>query len=488
MSVRVAVSAFAHRGARRSQALELAAYSGGVVVLLVLLAAWIVEQARTAPLVPSAAYIPWSVLGLADLFAATLVGLGLFVLAPAAVAATVAGERRTGTLDQLRSTPLDPLGLVAGLVVGAPARIYLLCAGPLALHVACGLTGVIPAETLVQSLAVFAVGGLGSALVGLVVALAPRQESGGAFLALGVAALLGVSGLVALAFAHDTSTAGWAFLHPAGALDAAFLQHDGLWRRLSTSEWSLRRYEGAKYLAALSLAPVATVAAYLPAIFLLGRAACRKLSAPHLPLLSKGQSLALFTLVAASVMLPLDAGGLGRYHVANMPLGFGLALLPFYCAFGLFATPSFESWVLGLRGRIARKPWHDEAAPHALAWAMVAVFFGLCVLELGAFPLRMYERELVSLGFALATAATLPIYMLFANTRYTTTAPRWAFGAAVGAHLIFQLVTITILHDDGFRDGTAGTVAKLGVALALAVPAWVLYRQRALRRRTLGNN
>jgi hypothetical protein len=487
MSVRVAVSAFAHRGARRAQALELAAYSGGVVVLILLLAGWIVEQARLQPVMPYSPHIPWSVLGLADLFAVALLALAAFVLAPAAVAATVASERRSGTLDQLRTTPLDPLGLATGLMVGAPARIWLLGVGPLALHVACGLCGVIPIDTLAASLAVLLVGGLGASLVGLVAALAPRQESGGAFLALGVAALLGVSGLVAIALAHDVEASRWAFLHPAGALDAAFLQHDGLWRRMTTGEWSLERFGRPAYLGQLAFAPVETALAYGVAIVLLGRAACRKLAAPHLPLLSKPNALALFALVAAGVILPLDAQDAGRHLAADAPMVFGLFLLPVACATGLFATPSFEAWAMALRGRARTRPWHDDAAPHALVWSMIAVFVSLCVLKLGAsgFPWRMYEREALAFVLALATAASLPLYMLFASTRYPTTAARWAFCAAVCAHLLFQLVTIVIVHDEGFRNDTVGTVARVGAVLGLAVPSWVWFRQRALRRRTL---
>src|SRR5258706_3747080 len=145
MSVKVAVSAFVHRSARRSTAAQLLLYSAGIAVLLVVLSAWIVSQADEppggtcywsgcTPLAP----VRWSVLALADVFAAGLLGLGLFVLAPASVAAAVAAERRAGTLDQLRTTPLSPLGLTAGIVVGAPAKLYLLLAGPLALHVLAG--------------------------------------------------------------------------------------------------------------------------------------------------------------------------------------------------------------------------------------------------------------------------------------------------------------------------------------------------------------
>ena len=119
-------------------------------------------------------------------------GLAGFVLAPALVAAAVANERRVGTLDQLRTTPLSPLALAAGMIVGVPARLYLLCAGPLALHVIACVAGPLPLSTLVASLAVLGGGHAASCALGLCVALAPRQESGGAFAALGVAALLGV--------------------------------------------------------------------------------------------------------------------------------------------------------------------------------------------------------------------------------------------------------------------------------------------------------
>src|SRR3954451_4781356 len=173
MSIRTSVSSFYHRGIRRRHALELLAYSGGVVVLLLLLAAWICAQGREAPPpyywdpsihVPP---LPWNELALADLFAVGLLGLTLFVLVPDAVAATVAGERRTGTLDQLRTTPLDPLALVAGLIIGAPARFYILCAGPMALHVAAALTGLVPLDTFLATMVTFTVGGLACTLLGI---------------------------------------------------------------------------------------------------------------------------------------------------------------------------------------------------------------------------------------------------------------------------------------------------------------------------------
>src|SRR5262249_2848073 len=117
--VGVAIAAFAHRGVSRRHSLELLAYSGGIVVLLLLISAWICAQGREAP--PSyLPPIPWNELGLADLLALYLLALSAFVVVPAQLAAVVASERRGGTLDQLRTTPIEPFGLLSGLLLGVP--------------------------------------------------------------------------------------------------------------------------------------------------------------------------------------------------------------------------------------------------------------------------------------------------------------------------------------------------------------------------------
>ncbi|MGZ3430161.1 MAG: hypothetical protein ACXVCV_26095, partial [Polyangia bacterium] len=148
MSLAVAISAFGHRGARRGAAASFLVYSFVLTLALVLLAGWIAPEARLSdleavrvwaqmrpPYTPALDPSLWTTLNLADVFALWALALCGFVLAPAMVAAAVANERRAGTLDQLRTTPLSPLALAAGMIVGVPARLYLLCAGPLALHV-----------------------------------------------------------------------------------------------------------------------------------------------------------------------------------------------------------------------------------------------------------------------------------------------------------------------------------------------------------------
>jgi len=480
--IRQSISSFYHRTVRRRHACELVAYSGGVVLLLLLLSAWICAQGRAAP--PPIYYpdvhappIPWNELALADIFGVGLMALTLFVLAPAAVAATVAGERRTGTLDQLRTTPLDPLALVAGLVVGAPARFYLLCAGPMALHVIAGLTGVIPPETLLASTVTLAVGGAACMLVALTLALAPLKDTGGAFVALGVAAVLGLGGLLASTLAGDRVAARWAFLHPAGVLSASYLSFDGLWRQLTTSYWSLDKFQESAYVGTLAVVPVVGALFSVAGGLLLTRAACRKIASPHLPLFGKLQAVTLFALVAGGVILPLRDRDTGMASLA-----FGLVLLPVYAMIGLFATPAFEGWALALRRRQRPGAWSDTGAPHVAAWAMLVVFVGLLLVRAGSN--EWSDRYLPSFLWGCAVAATLPIYMLFAATRFVGAGARWAFGVAIAAHLLLQVIGIGMMTDH-YHGNTESMVIEMAAIAGVVVPAWVLFRQHALRRRVL---
>lgn len=490
MSIRVAISAFAHRGARRATAVQLALYSAAIALGLVLLAAWICGRAEEPP--GGACYwkeclvepqLGWSVLGLADVMALSLAALALLVLAPAAAAAQVAAERRAGTLDQLRTTPLSPLGLLGGIVVGAPAKIYLLASGPLALHVVCGLCGVVPLDSLLASLAVLATGALASVLLGVTVALAPRQETGGALAALAVAGLLGVGAILSHAFALHASHVGWAYLHPGGGLSAALLQHDGMWRRLSVSRWDLSSFQTAKYTTGLQLAPVASCVSSLALAALLAAACCRKLAAPHRPLFGKLQALVLFAGVSAGVLAPFRSY-LGDYDRApTMALVFSLMLLPLAALLGLFSAPSYEAWALALR-RGRRSLLGDDAAPYATMWTMAAVLGGLVALTVAGQALNFRHDEPAALVWLVLVALTLPLYVHFLATRYPTAAARWAFGAAIAAHLIVQAIAIGLLTDSGF--GFDHLFVQAAAVAGVVVPAAVLYGQRGLARRARG--
>jgi hypothetical protein len=408
------------------------------------------------------------------------------VLGPAVVAATVAGERRAGTLDQLRTTPLQPIELAAGLVVGAPARLYLLCAGPLAIHLAAGLEGLVPLDTMIETLVVLALGGLVSAVIALCVALAPKQETSGAFVALGVAALLGAAGLIASTMAMEDGSVRWAFLHPAGALQAAMLQHDGLWRRLFVSSWRLERFGDGGYTSWLSAVPALSVAVSLVGGAVLLRAACRRLAAPHRPLFGKLQALALFGLGAAGVILPVPAPAAVQYSRETMIVTFatGLVLLPLAATLAGLCTPTFESWALALRRGARMRWWHDDAAPHRMFLGMVILYLAVLRFREPGLPTQLSSDEKWAVLWSLELALTLPLFTLFGSTRYSTGPARFAFGAAIFAHALYQVIIIAMFASNGIPSHSSGAVAvEAGLLMAALVPAWIWWRQRRLAAR-----
>jgi hypothetical protein len=497
MSIRTAISAFAHRGARRGTAATFVAYSGVLTLALLLLSAWITPAAKQSDLEMLALYLQsrppfhpnldpslWTTLALADVFAVWTLALAGFVLAPAMVAAAVANERRAGTLDQLRTTPLSALGLGCGLIVGVPARLYLLCAGPLALHVVASLSGALPLGACLQTLVILAAGAALSCVFGLLVALAPRQESGGAFAALGVAGVLGGFGLLTLLFPNDRHMVAWSFLHPGGALDAAMLAPATLWRRMIVGPWN-GHFDSPSYVSTLGLIPVLSVALSLVGAALGLRAACRKLAAPQLPLFSKPLAVALFAFATVALVPPAWLYDASFDFDASAAYGFSLFMLPVVVVLGLFASPSAEAWAVSVR-RGGGLGWTaDDAPAHRAVWLMEALWAACLVTLVSRHWMHpMSGDETVALAWTVLLALTLPVYFLFASTRYATAPARWAFGVAVAAHLICQMIAIGIVRNRDVR-GFVGTFVTLAGIAALAVPAWTIWRQRVLRNRIL---
>jgi hypothetical protein len=492
------VSAFAHRGAHKRAAVSFLIYSGLLALALLLLAAWLAPDARVAdeelwrlswesyPYYKTIRPELWTTLALADVFAIFVLGAIAFLIAPAIVAATVANERRNGTLDQLRTTPLSPLALAGGLVVGAPARLWLLAAGPLSIHVCAALFGSLPLATLLQSLVVIAVGGAAACGIGLAVALAPRQESGGTFAALGVAGvMLSLSGL-AMGLAGDRDGVCWAFVHPAGALDAVMLNYDGLWRRLLLGPYSSRFEDGA-YALSVSVTPFASVVAGLVLALTLVRAACRKLAHPDRPLLSKPLALILFALAAATVTGPLFLTRLGDDFGRDsaVPLVYSLLIAPVVMLCGLFATPTVEAWSMGLRRGHPR--WHDEAAPPYIVVWLMELGWVLAMLTLSHRHLsHTLDRNLAwALSLTALGALSLPLYLHFANTRFATTSARWGFAVAVLVHCVAQVIAVALLCEHHRPlEGFAQSYVMIASLVAVALPLWIGWRQHVLKRAT----
>jgi hypothetical protein len=491
-----AVTAFAHRGARTRSTFLV--YSALLALALVLLAAWLVPDERAADILMQRVYAGsahpdmarlirpelWTTLALADVFACFALGVIAFLVAPAVVAAAVANERRNGTLDQLRTTPQPPLSLAFGFVVGAPARLWLLAAGPLALHVLAAVAGPLPLAVLAQSLAVLVFGALAACSLALCVALAPRQESSGGFAALGVAGIMLLLSSVAMAFASDRQSVAWAFVHPAGALDAAMLSYDGLWRRVLLGSFT-SRFEDYGYGLRVEMSPLLSVAASATLAALMLRAACRKLAQPDRPLLSKPLAFGLFALAAVVVAGPFYASrSLGADFDGAAALALSLLVAPALLGCGLYATPSSEAWTMALRRR--RPRWSDDAAaPHRLVWLMELAWLLVVVPLVGAHLAHSLDDNCVwALALVTLGALSLPVYLLFATTRYATGAARWGFGVAVLVHCVAQLVAVGMLwgHEVPVR-GVMQSYVLLATLLAVAVPSWVTWRQHLITRR-----
>jgi len=490
--LRTALSAFAHRSVRPRHAAQLVLYSAGIALLLMLVAAWIVGEA-TSPAnqvyhYPGYVPLPWDTIALADIFALILLALGLFVIAPATVAASLAGERRAGTLDQLRTTPAPPLGLLAGVVVGAPLRLYLLCVGPLALHVFATVTGRVPPSVLVGSLFVLGAGAVLSVLFGAVLALAPQRDSGGALLALGAAGLSGFAAIVTTGMSTSSSSARWAFLHPGGALSSLMLSFDGLWQRMMLSSWRLETLHGSgSWSTVLSLIPAASVALSLVVGALLAHAACRKLASPERPLFGKVSAVAIFTVLAAAIILPVSQESIYSSRAANsITLALGIVHLPILLMLTVFSTPTPEAFALAVRRGQARGPFSDVAGPQGAAWAMLTIFLALCAVSFGALGhlLHASGRDFVAVTWAFTVAGSLPLFVLFGALRFQTGGARAAFYAAIFAHLIFQMIGIGIAREWSRNQVELSVVevaGVLGVVVPLVVGVMLARRIAAIR-------
>jgi hypothetical protein len=477
--VQVAVSAFVSRYLPRSAVPRLLAYSAALVAVLLLLP-WL----GTSPAVP-----PFRVrLAVSDIIAMHLIGLGLLVVAPAQIAAQIALERRGGTLEQLRTTPVPPIGLVVGLMVGPPARLLVVLVGPFALHVLVSVLGIVPLSVLAGSTVVLVAGAIGAATIGLCAALAPRQDGGSGLLALGVAGALLFSAFVASVLVMEGGgSVSWGILHPVGALQALYLGFNGPWRNDMIGAYRLERFLLPAVQSSMALAPLVSAAAATLGSVLLLRAACRRIARPLAPFLSKPLALALFGL---TLMLTLTGDLLSSNHTDLDPLLFSMhgLLMPVAALFGLMATPSPEQWSFRQRTRARVRWFADDAAPHVTMWLMALLTNAACLLlwhSLGSgnHPDRFMMTLFVGLDWPWVT---LPIYVLFASTRYTSTAARIAFAVAIGCFLLVRGSLLAVLLASGGPPGEAVLFMRVSSFMAYAVPAWVFYRQYALNKRLRG--
>jgi hypothetical protein len=485
------VRAFSCRACPPTQRKAYLLYSLAVTIGVIALAFWVVSSASIVDDYGDYGYgydygeygympFVWTlsgsmVLQVADIFSLILLSLGCFVALPAMVASVVATERKTGTMDQLRSTPTRAIGLLFGFVLGAPARLFLLLVGPLILHLSVGVLGIVPLSAVFLTTLLVCVGAIVSALVGAALALANERGKGGSFAA-PVAALASILGIASLFMASEGVP--WAFVHPIGAINASYLVESSLWSHWLLDPWDMDVL--VRNTDSLVRTPFLALAFAAAGSVMLVLASARRIAQPEQPLLSFFVAVGLFAIAAAALIFPFESRDWAH---SEAMLVCRLILLPLMAFLLIGTQSSARVWALELRKgeKTARGRW-------GIAIAMVAIAATAMLLrnQLLSTSERNYNLDYGysvinwgSLIWLAATAMTLPLFAHFATGRYPQASHRMGFWAVVGGHLVFQMICIA------YSNTESGGPLPVGILLAVALPSFVVWRTYALRRRVL---
>jgi hypothetical protein len=455
------IAIFASRGTDRRRAVQILAASAVFAVALVAISYWLsgawaveCEQYR-GPAGKCADLVSLrSIVALADNIAIILVAAAHLVLIPAFVAAGVGAERRNGTLDQLRTTPVEPRALLAGFVFGRPAIIYLGLTGFWLIHCLAALVGARTLRTVVESSAVIIFGGLATSMIGATYALLQERKSAG-LAALVVVALAAPAALLcaALPMANGRNIS-WPLFHPAGALVASYGLMESWYSLTPLQPW-------APYLATVLSAAL---------FFLVAKPAYRRLQAPLLPLLRYREAFVLFVIAAGIVILPVPTSSFNEIAVVG-----GGMLLPVMALLVLLSQPSTQRWLFALRRRSVTVPWLPVTA-------MLAVFWGLVLLKAG----RIEDNAPVTVLWLSWLGLFLGQQMHFAKARFPAASSRLAFLLTSAVVFGLQLAALVQFIFGGHRlDSVEKLLVEAGLAATVAMPLWVGWRLRALRKRSL---
>ncbi len=424
----------------------------------------------------------WRVPALTDLFAVVALTVGLFFVVPAMIAAQLGAERRSGTLEQLRSSPASATALVGGFVLGAPMRVYLMLLGPLAYHVTYGLLGGLSLHALLGSVLVLGLGSVGLSTLGVAAALGPRKSDVSAMQPLALATTLGFSGLIALGLSStfESGPTGLALIHPLGALGATLFGDDNIFRHVFAASAAYNHGGEPAVAAKQAMTPIFFALFMVPFALIIGAAALRRLRDPELPFFGKPLGIALFVVVLGAIVLPF--AGLrdttrneGIYYLC----AYGGVLLPLVLILAQLMTPTAERWAIGLRQ--AGSLFGDARGPFTAVLVMLLIFVTVISTTFG---LGGPAIAGVGAAWGLFLALTAPIFFLYRSTHHA--GGLFLFGYSV--YLMLELTGMGML--DAMSRGTHPLASAIGwtaVAIGLAVPAWLSFRQRQLRSKLLAD-
>jgi uncharacterized membrane protein (DUF485 family) len=413
-------------------------------------------------------------LGLADLIAGFLLALGHLVVIPVMVSASLSGERRNRTFDQLRTTPTSARALFAGFIVGVPAIAYLALTGLWALRVLAMLVGALPITTFIESSAALFAGGLAVSVVAAADALVKERATPLAPLAVGGLSLVSVFVVIA---AWIQPAAPWRFIHPLSAALSSYHRSDAYWvLRIFSHNSGFSQPANPAHV----FNPLLCVLLCVAVVWLVAAPACRRLRAPTAALLSAPRALALFALLAGAALLPAPKTPLfGMVFVSS------IVLFPLMALLLLLSQPSKQAWLFALRRRSVAVPW-------LLTIGMLVVFYALVLIKGGQAPELPYRvRPGVTVICFVWTAWAglwLGLYVHFAKARYERPLGRGVFLVMIALQHVFQLsAMVNYLDRPRYASESALDLLHVyaGFALALLMPMIIGWRLRALRRRAL---
>lgn len=487
MSLRRTVFAFAARQVSPSAVARHFAIGAFLVAFMAFFARFLCSQ--VLPIDPSCAPdrwrwdstcdpAIWTVSGLTDLFAIASLAIGLFLIVPAMISAQLGQERRSGTLEQLRSSPASSQALIGGFILGAPARVYLMLAAPLGYHIAYGALGGLSLAALVGSVFVLALGSLVLSMLAVVAALGPRRSDVSSMQPLSLAAMIGCLGLTALGMssALELQLTGLSLLHPLGALASTLFVDDNVFRHVFAASNAYSRGGEPAIQESLATAPIFFAVIMIPIVAILGGAALRRLRDPELPLFSKPLGVALFVVLLGAFVAPFVHQSNGSDGLVYF-CGFGSALLPIVMLLAQLMTPSAERWAIGLHQPSSL--FSDARGPFAAVFVMALIFVTVTSVSCGLGGPPFIG---VSAVWGLYLALTAPIFFLYRAT--THAGGLFLFGYS--AWVMLQLIGMgTFDSTTRGHNPIAQVVCMTSIAFGLGVPAWLQFRQMQLRSKLL---
>ncbi len=427
-------------------------------------------------------------------FIAAGVQLGLLGLSSIAlVSAAVAGERDLKTWDLQRMTPMSPLAMAWGKLVGSNAAVWVVVLSSFPAQAVSVMAGGVGLGTLLQVWLLVLAGGLLSGAFVLAVSAACENRRNAVVLSLLAMSVFGGVSLFGLG-----SQAGW----PLGGLNAGSALGGIL--EENRGRWGPPMYRGATFFwFEFDVAWLSIVWEGLAAWALLVGAS-RLMCERGLTLWSKWQGLAVFgaaCTAAVGACWGLRGTGSWQQEAAQIGCAVSLVLGAFIMAFVM--TPCYASaraWIRGgtpgpVRGGSVLM---EERSPAFFVMAIFWLMVCLVMFALGKFD-RAFGAALVAAPWLLAVTALVAICTTALKKHGKAVAfaiiIAWCVAAGIVAAIasseemafaIYPPVAIGVILEDGYSaNGWSAFAGAMGLWAVIGVALLAIWVSQILRLREI---